>query len=98
LIWLRQQLLGDFAGRVNKALRRAHGRSGIPFAHLLCERGKSSAARGIGRTASYLAVSVGRGPVALDSPTLTESMLFGVARRRWRVVARALDRSVACSV
>lgn len=79
LISLRQQLLGDFAGRVNKALVALMG--GVGFLLLICCANVANLqlARGIARTRELaLRRALGAGRSRLIRQLLTESMLLAL--------------------
>src|SRR5947199_1726598 len=79
LIWLRQALLGDYAGRVNKALVALMG--GVGFLLLICCANVANLqlARGIGRTRELaLRRALGASRARLVRPLLTESTLLAL--------------------
>src|SRR6266481_5165773 len=79
LIWLRQELLGDLAGRVNKALVTLVG--GVGFLLLICCANVANLqlARGIARTRELaLRRALGASRSRLIRPLLTESMLLAL--------------------
>ena len=79
LIWLRQALLGDYAGRVNKALVALMG--GVGFLLLICCANVANLqlARGIGRTRELaLRRALGASRSRLVRQLLTESTLLAL--------------------
>ena len=79
LIWLRQELLGDLAGRVNKALVALMG--GVGFLLLICCANVANLqlARGIARTRELaLRRALGASRSRLIRQLLTESMLLAL--------------------
>src|SRR5438034_569947 len=79
LIWLRQELLGDLAGRVNKALVALIG--GVGFLLLICCANVANLqlARGIARTRELaLRRALGASRSRLIRQLLTESMLLAL--------------------
>jgi putative ABC transport system permease protein len=79
LIWLRQELLGDLAGRVNKALFALVG--GVGFLLLICCANVANLqlARGIARTRELaLRRALGASRRRLIRQLLTESMLLAL--------------------
>jgi putative ABC transport system permease protein len=79
LIWLRQELLGDLAGRVNKALLALVG--GVGFLLLICCANVANLqlARGIARTRELaLRRALGASRRRLIRQLLTESMLLAL--------------------
>src|SRR5213080_2465416 len=79
LIWLRQELLGDLAGRVNKALVALIG--GVGFLLLICCANVANLqlARGIARTRELaLRRALGASRARLIRQLLTESMLLAL--------------------
>jgi putative ABC transport system permease protein len=79
LIWLRQALLGDYAGRVNKALTALMG--GVGFLLLICCANVANLqlARGIGRMRELaLRRALGASRSRLVRQLLTESILLGL--------------------
>jgi len=79
LIWLRQELLGDLAGRVNKALVTLEG--GVGFLLLICCANVANLqlARGIARTRELaLRRALGASRSRLIRQLLTESMLLAL--------------------
>ena len=79
LIWLRQELLGDLAGRVNKALVALMG--GVGFLLLICCANVANLqlARGIARARELaLRRALGASRLRLVRQLLTESMLLAV--------------------
>jgi putative ABC transport system permease protein len=79
LIWLRQALLGDYAGRVNKALTALMG--GVGFLLLICCANVANLqlARGIGRTRELaLRRALGASRLRLVRQLLTESTLLAL--------------------
>src|SRR5437667_239167 len=79
LIWLRQELLGDYAGRVNKALVALMG--GVGFLLLICCANVANLqlARGIGRTRELaLRRALGASRSRLVRQLLTESTLLAL--------------------
>jgi putative ABC transport system permease protein len=79
LIWLRQELLGDLAGRVNKALVVLMG--GVGFLLLICCANVANLqlARGIARTRELaLRRALGASRPRLIRQLLTESMLLAL--------------------
>jgi len=79
LIWMRQELLGDLAGRVNKALVALM--SGVGFLLLICCANVANLqlARGIARTRELaLRRALGAGRSRLIRQLLTESMLLAL--------------------
>lgn len=79
LIWLRQELLGDLAGRVNKALVVLMG--GVGFLLLICCANVANLqlARGIARTRELaLRRALGASRSRLIRQLLTESMLLAL--------------------
>src|SRR6266496_3446647 len=79
LIWLRQELLGDLAGRVNKALVTLVG--GVGFLLLICCANVANLqlARGIARTRELaLRRALGASRSRLIQQLLTESMLLAL--------------------
>ncbi len=79
LLWLRQALLGDYAGRVNKALVALTG--GVAFLLLICCANVANLqlARGIARTRELaLRRALGASRSRLVRQLLTESMLLAL--------------------
>ena len=79
LIWLRQALLGDYAGRTNKALVALMG--GVGFLLLICCANVANLqlARGIARTRELaLRRALGAGRLRLVRQLLTETMLLAL--------------------
>src|SRR6266699_2869905 len=79
LIWMRQELLGDFAGRVNKALVALMG--GVVFLLLICCANVANLqlARGIARTREMaLRRALGAKRSRLIRQLFTESMLLAL--------------------
>src|SRR6266566_2082804 len=79
VIWMRQELLGDFAGRVNKALVALTG--GVAFLLLICCANVANLqlARGIARTRELaFRRALGSSCLLLVQPVLTESMLLAL--------------------